>query len=654
MGFFWDDWPLTWISQNLGTAGLAQYFSTNRPVWGLLYQLTMPIIGISPLAWQVFAILGRLVTVLACWTLVRQVWPARREIALWVSLLFAIYPGYTQFHVAVFSFHFFLVISFFLFSLVCTVAAIRRPARFRLLTGLALLLSLANLLMLEYFFMLDLLRPVLIFIALGSLGGGWREKVWRTIRLWAPYLVVFAGAAVWRAFLFPYTQENYKLLFLDQLKSQPLQALVGLVGKVLNQLWISSGEAWSQVLKLPDSTNTLAAGSKLRFLLLMGVLGVLLLVALLPKRPDESTTRWGWQVLLVGLIGMLLAGFPFWLTDVPFSLNFAYDRFTLPFMLGVSLTVVGILDLLPVWRPAKVVLLALAVTLAAGWQVEVGSTYVSDWQVQQGLFQQLTWRVPGLSAGTTIFSNELPIHPTDNSLTAPLNWIYAPGNPGGRLPYLLNWPTIRLGSETLPALAKGQPIRKDYLVSVFTGSTDQAIAVYYNPPACLRLLSDQDGNDPLLPSLTKSMAVLSKPSLVLGQGSAGPARLIPGIFPQPQAGTWCESFEEADLAVQQNDWDAFSQVAAQAGDPIKRMYSPNELYPFIEGFAHLGNWQRVAELSKTASPAANSDLKPQVCAILARVLQSTPGGPLKTSALTTLNQSLDCGLDSQISNMEVP
>ncbi len=82
MGIYWDDWPLTWISQNLGNAGLAQYFSTNRPVWGLLYQLTMPVIGVSPLAWQAFAILARLLAALACWTLIRQVWPARRWPAL--------------------------------------------------------------------------------------------------------------------------------------------------------------------------------------------------------------------------------------------------------------------------------------------------------------------------------------------------------------------------------------------------------------------------------------------------------------------------------------------------------------------------------------------------------------------------------------------
>ncbi len=509
------------------------------------------------------------------------------------------------------------------------------------MTGLALLLSLANLLMLEYFFMLDLLRPVLIFIVLGSAAGGWRKKLWRTVRLWAPYLVVFAGAAVWRAFLFPYTQENYKLLFLEQLKSQPFPALVGLIGKVLNQLWISSGEAWGQALKYPDSTNTLAAGGKVRFYILMGTLGVLLLVALLPKRSDAPVKRGGWQAVLVGLAAMLLAGFPFWLTDVPFSLNFAYDRFTLPFMLGVSLILAGILDLLPVWRPAKVLLLAAAVTLAAGGQVEAGSTYVRDWQVQQGLFQQLTWRVPGLPAGTVVFSNELAIHPTDNSLTAPLNWIYAPGDPGESLPYLMNWPTIRLGSEALPALAKGEPIRKDYLVSVFTGSTDQAISIYYNPPACLRLLDPADASDPTLPDLSKEMAALSIPALI---NSGGSARPLPNILPAARPGTWCESYEKASLADQFGEWEQIYQIAAQAGDLVKQAISPTELFPFIEGLGHMSQWSEVDHLSRAAAPTADSKLKQPVCSILGRLAASAPDAPAKSTVLNGLNQLLNCGI----------
>jgi hypothetical protein len=642
MGFFWDDWVMNWIAQNLGGAGLATYFSTNRPVWGLLYQLTTPVMGGSPLGWQILAILARLLTGVAAWTLVRQTWPKYRPAALWVGLLVVIYPGFTQQHVALLYTHFFLVIAFLLFSLTCTVASLRHPRRFRLLTILGLLLSLANLLMMEYFFVLDLLRPVLVWLVVAEEVSGWRQRIIKTFKVWLPYLGIFLAAGIWRAFLFPFTQENYKLLFVEQLKTQPVQAVLNLAGKALSQTWTATGLAWSQVTYRPNSITTASVGGNLRFVLLSGlILAVLMTVLLLQKRPgsgDSPGIRWGWQALALGAAALLLAGWPFWLTDVPFSLDFAYDRFTLPFMLGTSLVLAGFLDLLPIWYPSKTAILALMVTLAVGWQVETASKYVSDWQQQVSFFQQLTWRVPGLTPGTIVLANEMPIHPTDNSLTAPLNWIYAPGNPGAHLPYLLVYPTIRLGSETLPALSKDQPVRKDYLVAQFTGSTNQAIAVYTAPPACLRFLVVADGNDPSLPGLSKSMAVLSNPAWVTSAVNSGvPTSPIPGIFPASRPGSWCEYYEKADLARSLGQWNEVGRIAIQAGDLARQAIAPTELFPFIEGYAHLGNWTQAAALSQAAT-AANPSLQGPVCSLWTKIDKALPASPDESNTL----QSVGC------------
>ncbi len=650
MGFFWDDWPINWMAQNLGSQGLATYFSTNRPVWGLLYQLTMPILGSSPVVWQITAIVVRFLTGLAAWALVRQVWPGAKKAALWVGLLFLVYPGFTQQHVALLYTHFFLVILFFLLSLTCTAASLNHPNRFWLFTVLGLLLSAANLLMMEYFFMLDLLRPLLIWFVLTAQAGpaalpGWKPRLWKTLKLWAPYAAIFILAAVWRAFLFPYTQQNYQLSFITQLKAQPLAAIAALVTRALSQIWTSTGEAWRQVAHLPNPTNVAAIGSTVRYLALSFVVLVSLLVVLWRQRhPSPQANRWGWQALAVGAAALLLAGWPFWLTDVPFSLNFAYDRFTLPFMLGASLVLAGIIDWLPVWHTMKAGYMAVLLALAVGWQVQAAGSFVSDWQIQQGFFQQLTWRVPGLKPGTIILSNEMRIHPTDNSLTGPINWIYAPGNPGPNLPYLLVYPTIRLGTETLPVLEKNQPVSTDYLVATFTGSTDQAIAVYYDPPACLRLLSVSDSNDPTLPRESKSMSILSNPSLVLDQTAYGPAQPLPGIIPAARPGTWCETYEKADLARQRGDWAEIGRLGSQAGDLAGRALAPAELYPFIEGYAHLGEWEKVDQLSRTLAPAAYSDLAVRVCQLLQSTQNSTPNDNIKVTVLTGLNQDLGCGL----------
>ena len=61
-GFYWDEEPWTWIYYRLGPAILTKTFSTSRPFWGMIYQLTLPIIGPVPWRWQVLMVIMRWLT----------------------------------------------------------------------------------------------------------------------------------------------------------------------------------------------------------------------------------------------------------------------------------------------------------------------------------------------------------------------------------------------------------------------------------------------------------------------------------------------------------------------------------------------------------------------------------------------------------------
>ena len=168
MGFYWDDFPISWIAATMGGEGLERYFSTNRPVWGLIYRVTTPLLGSSPLTWQIFGLLMRWATGLALWVLLRQVWP-ERDAALQPGqpALFVLYPGFSQQYIAFMYSHFYIVLTCLLLSLLLMVLAQRQPALVLAADGLALgCCRLVNLLSMEYFFLLDLLRPVLLWIVL--------------------------------------------------------------------------------------------------------------------------------------------------------------------------------------------------------------------------------------------------------------------------------------------------------------------------------------------------------------------------------------------------------------------------------------------------------------------------------------------------------
>src|SRR5688572_5730784 len=150
LGFYWDDLPMSWIRYQLGTEAMTQYFSTNRPVWAWLYQITTRIFPQVPIYWQVFALLWRWLGAVTLWAIVRRLFPEREKMALTVSLLFLLYPGFNQQWGSFLYSHFFIVLFFFLISYYLMLRGKTIPA---------MTFSALNLWMMEYFFVLELARP---------------------------------------------------------------------------------------------------------------------------------------------------------------------------------------------------------------------------------------------------------------------------------------------------------------------------------------------------------------------------------------------------------------------------------------------------------------------------------------------------------------
>ncbi len=650
LGFYWDSWPMNWIAQTRGSAGLAQYFSTNRPVWGLLYQLTTPLLGGTPLPWQIFGMLCRWLAAVALWILLRLLWPRQTEVALGASLLFLIFPSFQQQSIEFLYAHFFIVITAFLASLACSLWAIRQP-RWRwaaLVAGLAL--SAVNLLMMEYFFMLELLRPVLLWIGLQDAaragGAAGRTRLRHVLAAWLPYLALFLGAVAWRAFFFPYQTNNYGVISLAQIAARPLQMLGILAGRVGSELWTAVALSWLNVVKLPDA-DAFGRALQIRYVLVIVVTALALFFAawlLLPRRAAaraDNFRRAGEGLALAG-VALLLAGWPFWLTNVPFSLDFAYDRFTLPFVLGACLLLVSLLLFIP-WRPARWLLLVALVGLGAGYQYQAGLNFWQDWKNQQQFFWQLQWRVPNLKPGTVIFANEnkATAYSTDNSLTAPINWIYDPDNRSQTIRYLMIYPSIRLNSQNTLKLEKNVAVNEDLLVGKFAGNTSQSISLFYDGLSCLRLLDPKiDSGNPIVPDELRTTASFADASLVqpLADGQSARAPL-PRILGQPPATSWCQVYEQADLLRQYGQWYNILQLWDQA----KELYntqsrSASEAVPFVEAFARTGQWDQAARLTVNTQKT-----RPVFCWLWSQLDMTTPPGLEKKQAVNASLDLLRCG-----------
>ncbi len=663
LGFYWDEVAMSWIRYELGPAAMTKYFSTNRPVWGLLYQITTRVIPQIPIYWQIFGLFWRWMTALLVWAIVRELWPGRRQFALIVSLFFLLYPGFDQQWTSYLYSHFFIVLCFFLFSFLCMLWSFRHPRWRWPLTFLGMIFSALNLWMMEYFFTLELFRPFVIFYVVSSPKAGqspWRSlgktilgrlgpvktfinarsflrRVRQTFALWIPYLLVFLADVYWRLFVF--NNQIYQPALIPSLKASPLSTTLGLLKTIAFDLYTVSVAAWAQVFHFP---NPLVDGVRttLYYLAIVFLIALLAIIFLFAARRDqENKVRFALWPIGLGLIAMLVSGGPFWLTGLDVTLAFPANRFTLPFMLGVSLFSAGVLELIPTRFRFGVA--ALFIALAAGRQALWADQFRRDWTTQKAMFWQLYWRAPGIAPNTLVLLNDGAFQfYADNSLTGALNWIYDPNPKSDGMAYVLFYPTSRLGG-TLPGFQTGEPITYDFISEVFHGNTSQAVALYYRPPGCLRLLDAEiDSDNHLIPneSLMREAARLSSSAWITPDQTA----IMPQVYgPEPTHG-WCYYFERADLARQEGDWQRVADLGRIAFDLNDHPNDPIERFVLIEGYAHVGDWNQVKQLALASYKVSPSYVGPLLCKLLTRIDRDIPSSSDKASSLNDLRTKFSC------------
>ena len=627
LGFYWDDMPMSWIRYELGPEAMTRYFSTNRPVWGLLYQLTTRLLPQVPACWQIFALIWRWLGAVTVWAIVRELWNDRPRFALSVALLFLLYPGFNQQWGSYLYSHFFIVIFFYFFSIYL---ALKRK------TIPALVFSALNLWMMEYFFPLEFARVGFLWTSLREEYPNPRDRVKPALKLWTPYLALFLVAVLSRLFIF--NNQVYGFGLMAQLKSAPVATLLLLIQNAITSLWIVLVAAWIQIF---TAVNPAVHGVRTiaLYVVITLIIFALALFFLFKQRADAKSQKDSFYAIGLGLFLLPFAGAPFWLTGLTVSLSHPASRFTLPFAFAACLILAGLLDFIKSPQ-VQYGLLAVLIGLGAGSQFLWSTDYLRDWQAQKNLFWQMTWRAPGLKPDTLVLMNEELSFYADNSISAPLNWIYAPENRSDQIDYVLFYPTNRL-DHSLPALKKDIPIQYDYIAGRFTGNTSQVVAFYYDPPACLRLLEpDIDANNRFLleDSHMREASALSNRDQILDSATA----VMPAIYyPEPAHG-WCYYFEKADLARQVGNWKEVAKLGDTALTLEDHPNNPVERFVFIEGYAHAGDWDRALKLSKESYKVSKEYVGPLLCQLWARIESETTDRPERTRALSEVKTILSC------------
>ncbi|HEY9076016.1 MAG TPA: hypothetical protein VIO61_05700 [Anaerolineaceae bacterium] len=641
LGLYWDDYVYIWFSQMFGQAGVRDSLGSDRPFLGAVYALVTSILGASPLHWQVFIIITRWLCVSAFWWLLHLLFPRQPRLAVWASFLFLIYPGFTQHWIALIYGQIYLILAVCFTSLVLSVLALLKPKHYWWLSTLAVLCQAYAIFATEYFFGLELLRPILIWIVLERRSLPWKKRLQTALRNTIPYAAVLLVFLYWRFFAHAYPSGAV-------LGSQGIwDSALYLAGRVIADFVKTALIAWGLPISIdPALQEDILA--LLRYLVIptivafsLGIYFALLGEKTSPDQAMKGTLYTRLEPILLGGIAFLFSGLPFWMTSLPLRLGFPWDRYTMPLSVGISLVLAALLEWLITSKPARIAIVTLLIALAGGYHAQNALLYKEDWVNTTAFFWQLSWRAPGLKPGTMLLIDKPLIRfSEDDSLSAPLNWMYAPSLDSRQMPYILFSLSERL-RLVIKEIKPGLAVNKNFRATQFSGSTSQALVMQYSPPGCLHILNPEaDLYISGSPDLVQRAISLSNLNQIIVDPAqpAHPPEIVYGTEPKHR---WCYYFEKADLARQQKQW---RQIAALGEEAFRQGYypaDPAEYLPFIEADARLGLWDDAYELTQKAY-AQSTSARPALCALWQNLERTTSSSAARQRNLEKLPANPGC------------
>ena len=651
LGFFWDDWQVVYLSK-LGTpSAYWNHFVYDRPLSVWTYLVTVPILGMRPFLWHLFTLLVRWLSVLGfCWVF-RGLWPERVQQVRWMALLLAVYPGFSQQPVSVAYSQHFISYALFTFSLGLMIWSIKRPQRYWRYTLPGVLFSLMQLLTMEYFFGLELVRPIILWMLMHKKGEKLPRTAMKVLRYWAPYLLPLSIFVlirfVFSAQLFPLLDANPPLLLM-RMKTQPVTEIINLLEIAIRDSINVGLFAWLHPIR-PENIS-LDSSTSIFSWVLGAFTAVMIGWTFLQNTAEETTDENSGQSTFIiqgcvlGLAAMLFGGLPIWTTDRMTYFNSWADRFSLPLMFGVVIIVVCFIEWAIQKKTRRVILLSFLVGIAIAAHFRSIDQYRRHWEIQQDYYQQLIWRVPNMEKGTAILTPELSFSYVGfYSPGYAINQIYSNDFASEDLPLWWISTSRWIGSNVLPKMMEDMPILYTDRNLVFESNTSQGLPITFNHSrGCLRVMDPIYELAPRMSDFDDDMWALTGPQhmdqiLPSGQNDA----VLPVEIYGRQPLDWCYYFEKADLARQFGEWDTVIKLAAEAETGGFKPRNGTEWIPFIEAFAHQENWEAAQEHTLDAAQLT-AEMEPALCATWDRILNATPNSPEREESLNTVETVLKC------------
>ncbi len=588
LGFYGDDWGYVWMLYKHGT--LEPFLRHTRVGFIPVYDALKNVIGPFPWMWQLYMIFLRWVCGMGFWLVLHKCWPEKYRYTLFAAVLFVVYPGFMLHYAAVNLSAFFLLLGSFLFSIWFNIRFLEGSRWRWVYLFVGLILSLINLTMAEYFYFMELVRPLILILYLNRQSKFSATTLHKMLPAWMPYLILFGITLLWRVISQSEINAFYSLKLLDALKENFFPSILIQLRQIALDIWNAGPYAYAHALIPLDFFQTRNRIQLAGYIALILTLTSVLFWVFRKYIPtfDRVSPRTSIIWILLGIGWSFLSGWAIWLAQLHFYGDFTSSRFTLPFMPGSVLILLGIISLFSRWKRVETFLFLLTVSGSILFQNLVANEYRRDWSNQNFFFHQLTWRFPDLEPGTMVILSDNPMkYGEENSLSAALNWIYNTA-PGLDLDYYVYFLPGKYDND-IPPLQPGETKLKGHLVGQFNASYEKMVVLQFDQRGCFRTLyPNLDSTNGKYSEFIRRQTALSHPESVLRSAVLAPYNKIRSTFGKPPEEGWCWRYQQADRLAQSQDWQ---QIVDSSTDikPVEYSHDKQKLMVFIQAYLEIGD-----------------------------------------------------------------
>lgn len=663
LGFYDDEWHMlyAWLSQ--GSDGISAYFHFDgHPTIAWAYQLSFQLLGVNPLAWQVYNLFLRWVSVVAFWLLLDRVWPLRRLETFFAALVFALYPRFAMQAMAISYFEVWFSYAVLWGSVYFNILALQKRQAFWPFFLLSLGLKIAHLFTSEYTWGAELMRPLLLWFALDS---DWRARFWAGLKASLLPVALSAGMFFWRVFIYASPVESRaQPRLINALQAKPIETITELFLKFWPDLAAMLLDAWGRLLR-PAFWDWNRPFNLLVFILSVAAALAFYFFArnlagsasrqpgsldsfggknLLPGQNlvQNGAPRFVIPWLITGLWGVLTGLLPFYVAGYTIlgGEEPSNGRLTLGALAGIPLVAAALFSFFVTAPARRALLFALLTGLMIGAQNHAADLFRAFWVEQQDLHRQLALRIPAPQPGAAlVFDRPASSSFLDRARVFSVNALYFSPAAETAYPYwafsLTSSGQLSGWSFTQDFPAVETSISDGKYEAHFTGGSADFVLLSFHPEEkrCLWLL------DPYLAEYLRLPVSLPNRPAYASTPTANPRLVFGGATTASR--DWCFFYQQAALAADLQDWPRVASLEREARDLRESPGHALENIPFIIAHARQADWQAAESLTRK-SLKLTPDAAPVFCRVWQDLLRASEPSPEREVAFQQINLTIGC------------